>query len=296
MSPTKSARRYRIRPHSGPCSLPDVKAKIRKGWAPPPYEPNYFGGHSFWSDSEACNRREAKAFGTPGSIRHVDTPRYTSDLLEWLFSIPADPAGSQLRDGSLPFVERGKPARSRVETLQWRGTACSSAYSRTIAERTLLRQDGNRSATRHPTHRFFFVFTCTPTHRMTFVYPPYVREPPIDTDVKRQRMWEKATAGAGITVPVGRHILDRLIEVEEEHRIDDSVSVLKILSYVKDNLRRDGTKYLNEEDIQKALTELKTSPSARATQCDHSVNPRSTEVTSSLSEGINSSKVSPCDV
>jgi hypothetical protein len=45
MSPIKSARRYRIRPHSGPCPLPDVKAKIRRGWAPPPYKSNYFGGH-----------------------------------------------------------------------------------------------------------------------------------------------------------------------------------------------------------------------------------------------------------
>lgn len=72
---------------------------------------------------------------------------------------------------------------------------------------------------------------------MSFVYPAYVRPKTTHPDVKKQEMWEKATAGAGITVPVGRRILNRLIKVEEEYRIDDSVSVLKIVSYVKDNLR-----------------------------------------------------------
>jgi hypothetical protein len=37
--------RNRTRIYSGACPLPDVKAKIKTGWQPPPYVPGYFGGH-----------------------------------------------------------------------------------------------------------------------------------------------------------------------------------------------------------------------------------------------------------
>lgn len=107
-----------------------------------------------------------------------------------------------------------------------------------------------------------------------------------------------------MTVPVGRDILDLLIEKEKEYLTDDSVSVLKIVSYVKENLRpgrlvstinhpmirRDaadgtypaGTEVLKEEDIHKAPIALKSSPSVTDANRSQSINSGSTKAVSSV--------------
>jgi hypothetical protein len=52
-------------------------------------------------------------------------------------------------------------------------------------------------------------------------------------------MWEKAISATDIsTLPLDRHILDHLMDVEEKYRADIHISVPKILCYVKENLRR----------------------------------------------------------
>jgi hypothetical protein len=99
------------------------------------------------------------------------------------------------------------------------------------------------ASSRHPNLLVSALVTIYPAallkHQMSFVYPAYARPKTTHPDVERQAMWEKAISAIDIsTLPLDRHILDHLMDVEEKYRADSHISVPKILCYVKENLRQ----------------------------------------------------------